>query len=142
MYAGQACWRNKDKTSLKYNLIAGSDFPVVDNVDRTDNPWRGVLVLRTGGGVERDVILPPGEYSVEAVLKCFGPAACNPQLLVDGKVEAVFPVEPIDGKGIGDGWSVPSAQISVGGAGARKFRLQLPEGDNCAFHRLKVTMLE
>ncbi|MDD5483183.1 MAG: hypothetical protein PHP98_05980 [Kiritimatiellae bacterium] len=126
-----------------YNLIAGSDFPVVVKADKTSVPWEGILILRNGCFAEKEVPLCAGKYEIEAVLKCFTAAACKVQLLLNGKVEAVFPVEPIDSDNkSSNGWSVPSAQIKIHKEGLYNFRIQLAEGDNCAFHRLKVTIIE
>ena len=125
-----------------YDLVAGCDFSVA-NAEKTSVPWEGVLILRKEGFAEKEVRLSVGEYLIETVLKCFSSAACKVNLLVSGQTEAIFPVEPTDlDKKSTNGWVVPSAKIDVKKDGLYNIRVQLAQGDGCAFHRLKITIME
>jgi len=136
-------FKRQREHAYNYNLIAGSDFPVVDKADKTSVPWEGILILRKGGFAEKEVRLSSGKYMVEAVLKCFTSAACKVNVLVNGKMETILSVEPTDpnNKSV-TGWVVPSAQIDIKKDGLYNFRIQLAEGGACAFHRLKITITE
>jgi len=122
------------------NFVAGWDFPIVDMADRSELPWEGILVLKTGGFAEKEISLSVGNYTVEAVLKCFSPAKCKLPLLIDDKEQGSFAVAPIvtDHKST-NGWLVPSVHININKGGRYKFRILLTEGNDCAFHRLKIT---
>jgi hypothetical protein len=144
-YKGNSTVVDKIKAGLRqrensYNLTAGCDFPVVVNADKTSVPREGILILRNGGFAEKKVRLSAGKYMILAILKCFSSAACKVNLIVNGQAEAVFPVEPTnqDYKSA-TGWLVPSAQININKDGLYNLRIQLAEGDCCAFNRLKIT---
>ncbi len=126
-------------SKINHDCLAG-DFSEIYNCTELAEPWEKILMLNTGSWAKNTLFLLPGLYSVALVCRNYSSEPATLRISCNGSKMEDFVIPPgdHDAPSIETDWAVPNTELNVTKELQYKFTIELIDGVNCAFHRLRI----